>query len=310
MKFKLIYGRSGTGKSEYLYNDIKKRKGNEKIFVIVPEQSNLSAEKKLFDITGKSSLINIEVLTLSRMAYRVANEVGGNKTHLSKIGKDMLIYDLITKEKSNLNFLGKSDKNIDIVNRMFTELKKHNISVSDIKNVEIDDKYTKLKLKDISILYEKYEERLKNNYIDENDALSILVENLEKTDMFNNSIIYIDEFLGFTPQEYKVFEKLIIKCSEIFATACIDNLDKETIKENDIFYFNKKYARKLLEIAEKYGSEIEKIQLKNSYRFKNNELKHLEENLFFNKLKYEAKTENIKLFLAANPYKNMIFPYL
>lgn len=305
MKFKLIYGRSGTGKSEYLYNDIKKRKGNEKIFVIVPEQSNLSAEKKLFDITGKSSLINIEVLTLSRMAYRVANEVGGNKTHLSKIGKDMLIYDLITKEKSNLNFLGKSDKNIDIVNRMFTELKKHNISVSDIKNVEIDDKYTKLKLKDISILYEKYEERLKNNYIDENDALSILVENLEKTDMFNNSIIYIDEFLGFTPQEYKVFEKLIIKCSEIFATACIDNLDKETIKENDIFYFNKKYARKLLEIAEKYGAEIEKIQLKNSYRFKNNELKHLEENLFFNKLKYEAKTENIKLFLAANPYNEL-----
>ena len=302
MIFNLIYGRGGTGKSEYIYRDIKNRNDNKKIYVIVPEQSNLFSEKKIFEITHKTSLINIEVLTLSRMAYRIMSENQGDITQLSKIGKNMIIYDLINKEKLNLKFLGKTDKNIDIVNRLFTEFKKHNISKSDLKNAEILDPYIKYKLNYIVILYEKYEERIKNNYIDENDSLNIVVDYIDKTDMFDNSIIYIDDFLGFTPQEYNIFEKLVQKCSEIFVSICVDNLNTDTEKENDIFYFNKKYARKLIEIAENYKAKINKINLNNTYRFKNEELKFLEKNLYNNYLKYEKKAYNINLFLASNPY--------
>ena len=107
MKLNIVYGRSGTGKSEYVYKDITSKIGTKKIYLIVPEQCNLSAEKKLFEISKKECLIDTEVLTLSRMAYRVANEIGGKSSHLPKAGKDMLIFDLISKQKSNLNFLGK-----------------------------------------------------------------------------------------------------------------------------------------------------------------------------------------------------------
>ena len=92
MKLNLIYGRSGSGKSEYIYKDISKKMENNHIILIVPEQCNLSAEKKLIDITEKSCLINVEVLTMSRMAYRVSKEVGESVPHLSKAGKDMLIF--------------------------------------------------------------------------------------------------------------------------------------------------------------------------------------------------------------------------
>ena len=73
---KLIYGKSGSGKSLSLYNDIKENLSNEKIFLIVPEQSNLSAEQNLFKHLEVKSLLNVEVLTLSRMAERVLNETG------------------------------------------------------------------------------------------------------------------------------------------------------------------------------------------------------------------------------------------
>ena len=139
MKLTIVYGRSGTGKSEYIYESIKNNLGgNNKIFLIVPEQCNLSAEKKLFEVINKNSLIDAEILTLSRMAYRVSNEIGGIKNHLSKAGKDMLIFDLLSKEKNKLNFLGRSEKNIDIVNRMFTEFKKHGISVEDFLSMDIN----------------------------------------------------------------------------------------------------------------------------------------------------------------------------
>lgn len=305
MKLNIVYGRSGTGKSTFIYESIKSKLGNNKIFLIVPEQCNLSTEKKLFEVIEKNSLINVEVLTLSRMAYRVSNEIGESKNHLSKAGKDMLIFDLLSKEKSNLNFLGKSEKNIDIVNRTFTELKKHEISVEDLKEAEIEDDYTKLKLNDITLLYEKYEERIKDNFIDENDSLTILANDLHKTDMFKDAIIYIDEFLGFTPQEYKIFEELSKQCSEITVGVAIDNLDNNTSKEKDIFYFNKKYVNKLIKIAKQNNFQIIETKLEETPRFKNEELKFLERNLYTGNGKFNKENENIKLFLASNPYTEL-----
>lgn len=306
MKFKIIYGRSGSGKSKYIYEDIKNNIDKKNIFIIVPEQSNLIAEKKLFEITGKESLINAQILTLKRCTYHVSNEVGEErKVHLSKVGKDMLIYDLLVKNKANLNFLGKSDKNIDVVDNMFTEFKKHNINLQDLYDLKFDDKYIKLKIDDIVNLYEKYEERLANKFIDEDDKLNILIENLDKSNMFENSLIYIDEFMGFTMQEYTVFEKLINKCDEMTVSVCIDNIDDITDKETDIFYFNKKFAKKLIEIAKSNKCDIEKIHLKEQHRFKNDELKFIEKNLYNGKEKYKENVKDIRMFLAGNPYSEL-----
>ncbi len=310
MKLKLVYGRSGTGKSIHIYNCIKKRlqsvqNGNRKIFLIVPEQCNLSAERKLFEMTEKNSLIDVEVLTLSRMAYRVLNEVGGAKEHLSKIGKYMLIFDLLNKEKKTLKFLGKSEKNIDMVDRMFTEFKKHQINVEKLQNTDLPDKYTNLKLNDITILYEKYESKLKNAFIDENDMLDLLEQHITDTELFQNADIYIDEFLGFTPQEYKIFEKLIKISNTITVGITTDNLEKNTNKETDIFYYNKLYANKLIEIAKSNSAEIELEFLPETVRFQNEELKFLESNFTKNKSEYISQNENIHLFLANNPYSEI-----
>ena len=306
MKLKIVYGRSGSGKSEYIYKQIGTITENNKVFVIVPEQCNLSVEKKLFDYLKKDCLMNIEVLTLSRMAYRVANEVGITKSVLSKAGKDMLIFDLLTKEKASLKFLGKSEKNIDIVNRLITELKKHSITIDDLKQVKLPSEYTNLKLEDIILLYEKYEDRIINKFIDENDALDLLAENLDKTNLIRDSYIFIDEFLGFTKQEYNVFEKILNQANEVTVSILADNIESGTNKEKDIFYFNKKYANNLIKIAKSYNSEIEEINQNDIYRFKNNELKVLEES-FSNSSssRIHNKTENVSLFIANNPYTEM-----
>ncbi len=303
MKLKIVYGKSGTGKSEYIYKQIGTIANDKKVFVIVPEQCNLSAEKKLFDILNKDCFMNVEVLTLSRMAYRVGNEVGIPNNQLSKAGKDMLIFDVLSKEKENLRFLGKSEKNVEVVNRLITELKKHNVSIDDLKNLNLDNTYTNLKLDDIILLFEKYENKIRGKLIDENDTLDILAENLEKSNLIQDSYIFIDEFLGFTKQEYNVFEKLILKANEITVSVPTNYLEITDSKEKDIFYFNKKYAKTLIEIAQKHNIAIEAIQLNEPYRYKSNELTCLEENLSAtNNKKYSDETKDISLFIANNPY--------
>lgn len=76
MSLRLICGRSGTGKSEFCLNEtIQKLNNKNKIYIITPEQFSYSAEKKLIDKQETGAIVNAEVLTFKRMAYRVENEV-------------------------------------------------------------------------------------------------------------------------------------------------------------------------------------------------------------------------------------------
>ena len=89
MSLKIVYGKSGTGKTEYCFNDIKNKvKDNKKIYIITPEQFSFTAEKKLMSVINENSIIQAEVLTFNRMAKRILNEVGGcTQTNLTNCGK-------------------------------------------------------------------------------------------------------------------------------------------------------------------------------------------------------------------------------
>lgn len=306
MGLRIIYGRAGSGKSEYIYNEINekiKNRENKKIYIITPEQFSFTAEQKL--IEGKKSIINAEVVTFNRLAYRVINETGGIiNTNLSKCGKAMLIYSILQNKKSDLVFLNKSNENIDLSMRTITELKKHGIKVQDLKEEQekIENKYLRSKLNDIILIYENFEENIKEKYIDETDLLSILAENVDKISLLKDSIIYIDEFAGFTEQEYVIIKKLIEISTEITITSCIDNLDFNTDPNIDIFYQNKITLKKLLNLLED-NKKIEFVNLDKLYRFKNTELVAIENNLYNRKIqKYENELKNINLFLAKNEY--------
>lgn len=311
MGLRLICGRAGTGKTTFCFEEIKNRINNkEKIYIITPEQYSFTEEKKLLKKLQTGASINAEVLTFVRMAYRVLSEVGGiTNISLSKAGRAMLIYDILEKEKSNLTFLGKANKNIDLMETQLTELKKHSISVDMLNNAidTIDNKYLEEKLKDIIHIYEKYEEKLKGKYIEENDRLEILQEKLEESKLFDNSIFYIDEFSGFTKQEYKIIEKLLKVAKEVNVTITTNDLDLNTNMETDLFYESKKTADKLLYIARSNDIKCEKtIFMEEPYRFKNKELEHLEKNIQRVPYeKYEKNVENLSIFLAKNPYSEV-----
>lgn len=86
MGLKLIYGRAGTGKSQYCLEQIKSNiEKRNKIYIITPEQFSFTTEQKLLETLNKGSVINAEVITFNRMANRIFTEVGGvNEICLTK----------------------------------------------------------------------------------------------------------------------------------------------------------------------------------------------------------------------------------
>lgn len=220
----------------------------------------------------------------------------------------MLISHLLQKQKKNLTFLSRSEENVELVIDQIKELKKHMVTNPMLQNIknQTQNPYLKAKLEDISVLYEAYEETIKNAYMDEDDVLTILGNKLEESNMFQDTIIYIDEFSGFTKQEYEIIRKLLRKAKEVNITICTDTLE-EANDLNDIFYTNKQTASKLIKIAKQEQVEICVPELRNEpYRFRNEELRLLEKNMSGQKsVKYEKETTNIELFLAQNPFSEI-----
>lgn len=311
MSFRLIYGKSGVGKSTYIYNEIKEKINcGSKIYIITPEQFSFTAEKKLLETLGNSSVLNAEVLTFNRMAYRVSQEVGGTaKVSLSSSGKAMLIYNILVSKKNNLKFLGKSEENINLIIDQITEFKKHGVSVEDLTEMkeQTKDDYLKLKLQDMLNVYTEFEKTIENKYIDESDNLTRLANQLNDISIFDNTLIYIDEFVGFTKQEYEIIKQLSYKAQNVTVAICSDSIEDGITPESDVFYSNKLTISRLFDVMKQAKINIdEPVFLQETYRFKNKELKHLEKNLYSVPYKkYEEKTENISLFLANNQYSEI-----
>ena len=223
----------------------------------------------------------------------------------------MLIYNILSEQKNNLKFIGKSSENIELIGTQITEFKKHGITVENLKFAMENTKseYLKAKIRDMLNVYEKYIEEISNEYIDENDSLTILAENLDLIHEFDNVDIYIDEFVGFTHQEYEILRKLLVKAHEVNITVCTDDTNLSFSPDTDVFYANKLTLDKIYYVAKQEGVKIEKpVLLDNSYRFKSQELKHLEENIYafpykkFDRLKNNYNFGGVKLRLKFNQH--------
>ena len=101
---KVIYGKSRSGKTTYIYNKIKEKydeniNQNRQAYLIVPEQFSLSTEEKLVDFLDRGGLFNVEVLTLQRMAYYVFNELGLTIDNITDVGKRIILYNILNKRR-------------------------------------------------------------------------------------------------------------------------------------------------------------------------------------------------------------------
>ncbi|OPJ57484.1 helicase-exonuclease AddAB subunit AddB [Clostridium oryzae] len=318
MSLRFIYGRAGCGKSRYCLDEIKKsmdRGDQNKLIMLIPEQYSFQAEKNMLNMLGVTHITKAEVLSFKRLCYRVFNEVGGiTLKKINDIGKLMLIYEVIEELKDDLSIFNKSSKQqgfVDIISDTIKEFKRYNISpeILEHSSESIENDELKLKLLDLKKIYGAFEQKLHEKYIDAEDELTILAEKIDKSNLYNNAEIWIDEFSTFTPQQYLIIEKLLKKCKRVNITLNCDEL-RGNSDNTDIFYTVKNTERRILRLAEKNNVAFEKpVDLNQNccQRFDGaEELKHLEMYFFSYPYRYYNKDINrIKLYKAQNRYEEM-----
>ena len=188
MGLKIIYGRAGTGKSTFCINQIKKKINNSptnKLILLVPEQFTFQTENKVLNAIGERYVLNAEVLSFKRLAHNVFNECGGaTRTIMGDAGKSMLIFKVLEDLGDNMTVFKNASRQkgfIDIVSKTITEFKKYNVNneVLDLTINEIEDENLKMKMEELKDVFNEFNSRLHEGYVDEEDQLLLLNEKLD-----------------------------------------------------------------------------------------------------------------------------------
>ncbi|EOU1492264.1 helicase-exonuclease AddAB subunit AddB [Clostridium perfringens] len=320
MGLKIIYGRAGTGKSTFCINQIKKKINNSptnKLILLVPEQFTFQTENKVLNAIGERYVLNAEILSFKRLAHNVFNECGGaTRTIMGDAGKSMLIFKVLEDLGDNMTVFKNASRQkgfIDIASKTITEFKKYNVNneVLDLTINEIEDENLKMKMEELKDVFNEFNSRLHEGYVDEEDQLLLLNEKLDGCSLYDGAEIWIDEFSSFTPNQLSVIGKLLKRAKSVNITLSIDevNLPKG---ESDLFVATKNTEKRLMNLIQEEGIAFNGyINLNEDipYRFKENkELAHIERQLYAYPFKqYRGKNNSLRLYRANNNYDEIEF---
>ncbi len=315
MSLQFIAGPSGCGKSTYAYIkliDEAVRKPLERFFVIVPEQFTMQAQKELTAIHPGHTILNIDILSFNRLAFRVFEEIGENQAPiLEDMGKILILQKLINDNKKDLSILdGLFNKSgaAARVNSQLSEFMQYDIDLNSI-DIEKSDfpELLKRKLSDLKIISERFLDYLSGKYLTAEEVPVVLSRTIENSKMLKDATVIFDGFTGFVPTQYYVVERLLKMCKKVIVIATADRTAglRSNSAHSNLFHMTHTMISKLIELAQKNNVEVLKdiwIDDTNG-RFKKNEaLKFLEKNLFrYDYKKYLKKQESIFITQCRNP---------
>src|SRR5678816_3616477 len=93
------------------------------------------------------------------------------------------------------------------------------------------------RVKELSVIYEAFNEEMNEGYIDGDDELTLLSRELLEDDIYTGSEVWIDEFSTFTPQQLEIIRILAKRCRRVNITLSVDNRDdsKDNQDITDVF---------------------------------------------------------------------------
>ena len=319
MPLHFIFGASGAGKSHYIYQKIIQESmehPERQYLVLVPEQFTMQTQKELVMMHPKKGILNIDVLSFERLAYRVLEETGESCAQvLEETGKSLVLRKVSQEKKKELKILGEKMKKqgyISQMKSMVSELKQYEVTKEDMDlmlDYAKDKPELYYKLKDISVLYRGFFDYLEGNFITQEEVLEVLGRVAGKSGKLAGSVMVLDGYTGFTPIQLQLLERILPLCETMYVTVTMDDrLDPyRPGSPHHLFHLSRETVSKLCKLAGAAGSQIEETWVKENGRFSDNKpMAFLERNLFrFRKEVYTEEQQAVHIRESRNPAREM-----
>lgn len=318
MALTIITGSSGSGKTTKALKtiiDLSLADPTGRFYVIVPEQSTMQTQKDLINLHPGRGIMNIDVLSFNRLAYRVFQEIGFHALKpLEEIGKTFLLEKIALEQKKKLAYFGSHlvrPENLAEMKALISELMLYGDSPESLASAgeggggrpaSFD-----LKMQDVSLIYREFMKKLEGSLMTAEEVPDILCSVADRSEKLKDSVIVLDGFTGFTPIQLKLVEKLLGLTRDLYVTATLDQREDPFARVNpqNLFWLSHQMLRSLKDLADKTGTKIKpliRLDEGKSRHQSSKELTFLERNLLRRgHAGWEGEIEDIHIRALKNP---------
>lgn len=275
----------------------------------------MQTQKELVRLHPDGGILNIDILSFQRLAYRVFEETG---TRVGKVleetGKNLVLRKIAQERKGELKVLGGNLKKMGYISEiksLISELTQYAVTeeaLADFREKSKEKPHLYYKLCDVQVLYKAFHAYLADQYITAEELLEVLCRVAERSQMIRESVIVLDGFTGFTPIQNMLMQKLMLYAKKVMVTVTIDERENpyHVEGEHQLFYLSKKTVAGLKRLAQEVDVKEEEpvwVHPGEKSRFAaGGELQWLEQNLF--RLRWQRYPQNsgqISLHILKNP---------
>ena len=277
----IFYGRENLNKEKFIYDNIGGR-----ALLIVPDQFTLEAERELLVNSGRDALMDVEVISMSRLGYRLLEELGGSKrTFIDKYGRHMILSSIAAKEREKLQvFKGLEEKNsfIELVNNFISEMKQFNCGAGELAEIARnlpEGSYTQRKLEDLYLLYSEYEAAIEGKYTDSEDYIDLFLGKISRSKLIAGNHIWIYGFDSFAPKALSVIGELMQYGADVNLVITYD--ENPEARDADLFALAGIVIRNFEKLAQGRGIPVSKQAIPRSYEAKRaDRIRFIEQELY------------------------------
>ena len=314
MSLRFYAGPVGSGKTTALLKSMigqSIREPERKFFVIVPEQFTNDTQRLCLKLHPRRGLMNIDVLSFNRLAYRVQSELGScGEEMLEEIGKSFVVEKMALDMGKSLPFFGEGlarPGNAAEMKSLISECMLYDVKPEDLTG-GASGSMLSAKMKDIGAVYEAFLQWLKEHKAMTAEELpDRLARMLPRSELLKDATVILDGFTGFTPVQLRLVGEILSAARDVTAAITLDS-GRDPLgpyRKTDLFVMSFEMAEALADMAGKRGVRI----LPTVYagegpdRFTEApDLRHLERNLFRRSRRvYEGGAPRIDIFAAGGP---------
>ncbi len=220
MDIQIITGRAGSGKSHQIIEMISKEAAanpfGPPLLLLVPDQAAFTMETWLTTASLGGAHVRAQVLSFRRLAHQARMDLDkASARPMHAAGKYALFAQAYADVSDQLTVLLRPDASAHYMERLLhwleeCQLYAHTpIDLANSAKLDAIDPFLAAKLADMSLLYDSYQKRLRDTFVDSYDLLPFLVRHAHVWPFLRDAQIFVDGFVGFTAQELQVIQSFL-----------------------------------------------------------------------------------------------------
>lgn len=261
---RLLIGRDWTAcrnaVMDRIATDVREKKGGR--ILMVPELISHETERRLCAAAGDTASRYAEVLSFTRLARRVADEMGfAAQECLDGGGRVVAMAAAARQMASRLKAYASVETKPEFLTGLIDavdEFKRCCITSQDLNRAagQTQGSFAQ-KLEELALLMEGYDGICARGKRDPRDQMNWLLEQMEMGDFAREHTFYIDGFPDFTRQHLAILEHLIRESPEVTVSLNCDDVNTALLA----FEKPGQTAREILKIARQAGVPVELVRI-------------------------------------------------